>query len=100
MRFFVCKLHGPRPTFPADITEEEAALMRVHADYWRTQMNEHKRVVVFGPVGDPAGVYGILVLRLPEGESAEPLLNDDPVIKADRGFRFDCAPMIQAVLPA
>lgn len=99
MRYFVCKLYGPRPSFPVDITPEETALMQEHAKYWRAQMEEHKRVVVFGPVADPAGVYGILILQLPEGEAPEPLLHDDPVIKANRGFRFDCAPMIQAVLP-
>lgn len=100
MRYFVCKLHGPRSTFPADITPEEVALMQVHSAYWRTQMEQHKRVVVFGPVADPAGVYGILVLQLPDEEAPEPLLGADPVIEADRGFRFECAPMVQAVLPA
>lgn len=98
MHYFFCKLHGPRPTFPADITPEEMLLMKAHSDYWRGQMKQ-ERVVVFGPVADPAGVYGILVMQLPDGEAAGQLVNDDPVIKADCGFRFECHPMIQAVVP-
>ena len=39
MRHFFCKLHVPRATFPADITPDERALMKAHAEYWREQMN-------------------------------------------------------------
>jgi uncharacterized protein YciI len=98
MRYFFCKLHSPRATFPGDITPQELALMKEHSSYWRQQMQQG-RVVVFGPVGDPAGAYGILVLQLPDGEAAEPLLANDPVILAGGNFRFECHPMLQAVLP-
>lgn len=97
MRYFFCKLHGPRATFPADITPEEIALMKSHADYWRERMTQGY-VVVFGPVMDPEATYGILVMQLPDDAAPEPLINEDPVIKADRGFRFDIHPM-RAVLP-
>lgn len=97
MQHFFCKLHGPRATFPADITPEEMALMKAHADYWREQMS-HGHVIVFGPVRDPAAVYGILVMQLPEDMVPDQLVNEDPVLKADRGFRFEIHPM-QAVLP-
>ncbi|GGA49205.1 YciI family protein [Dyella nitratireducens] len=97
MRHFFCKLHGPRATFPADITPEERALMKEHADYWREQMSKGY-AVVFGPVMDPAGAYGILVMQLPDDMAPEPLVDGDPVMKAERGFRFEIHPM-HAVLP-
>jgi uncharacterized protein len=97
VRHFFCTLRPPRSTFPADITAEEAALMQAHADYWREWLNEGY-VVVTGPVADPKGTYGILVLQLPDDKSPESLVNEDPVCKADRGFRFDIYPM-RAMLP-
>lgn len=97
MHYFFCQLHGPRSSFPADITPEETALMKAHADYWREQMSKG-RVVVFGPVMDPAATYGILVMQLPDEMAPAPLLDADPVMQAGIGFRFDCHPM-RAVLP-
>lgn len=97
MHYFFCKLHGPRATFPADITPEETALMKAHADYWRAQMSEGY-VVVFGPVMDPSAAYGILVMQLPDDMTPAPLISGDPVIQAERGFRFECHSM-RAVLP-
>lgn len=97
MHYFFCKLHSPRATFPADITPEEMALMKEHSNYWREQM-QRGYVVVFGPVMDPAAAYGILVMQLPDDMAPASLIHDDPVIKAERGFRFDFHPM-RAVLP-
>lgn len=97
MHEFFCKLYGPRSTFPADITPEEGVLMKAHADYWRQQMSKGY-VVVFGPVMDPVAVYGILVMRLPDDMPPAALLDGDPVIRAARGFRFECHPM-RAVVP-
>lgn len=97
MRHFFCTLQPPRATFPADITPEESALMQAHANYWRERMKEGY-AVVFGPVADPKGAYGILVLQLPDDVSPESLVHEDPVCKANLGFRFDIHPM-RAVLP-
>jgi uncharacterized protein len=97
MRHFFCTLHPPRTTFPADITPQEAALMKAHADYWRERLNEGYAVVL-GPVSDPKGTYGILVLQLPDDLAPESLVYEDPVCKADCGFRFDIHPM-RAMLP-
>jgi len=55
--FFVCRLLPPRPTFLADMTDEERALMQAHGLYWRERMAEGK-VIVFGPVADPKGPWG------------------------------------------
>jgi uncharacterized protein len=98
MKHFFCTLQPPRTTFPADITPDEAVLMEQHAQYWRERIDEGY-VVVIGPVADPRGTYGILVLQLPDDMSPESLIHRDPVHQADCGFRFEIHPM-RAMLPA
>jgi len=97
-RYFVSRLLGPRPTFPMDITAEERALMEEHAQYWRQHMAEGK-VVVFGPVLDPKGVWGLGVLRARDEAEVESLQANDPVILSKRGFAYEMLPMATAVLP-
>ncbi|HVY30077.1 MAG TPA: YciI family protein [Polyangiaceae bacterium] len=97
-RFFVSRLIGPRPTFPMDITPEERELMGVHGQYWRQKMAEGK-IVVFGPVLDPKGVWGLGVLRVKDEAEATALQNQDPVILAQRGFSYETLPMMTAVVP-
>jgi uncharacterized protein YciI len=97
MNCFFGKLLPPRATFPADMTPDEARLMQAHAAYWRELM-KRGLVVVFGPVADPQGAYGILVLQLPDDVQPAALTEDDPVMKAGAGFRFEVHPM-RAVLP-
>src|SRR5262245_1892150 len=96
MKYYVFKLIPPRPTFMADMTPEERTLMQTHAAYWNDQLAKGT-VIVFGPVADPAGPYGLCVVRLDDAAEPAALWREDPVIKADRGFRFDVAPMPRAV---
>jgi uncharacterized protein YciI len=97
-RYFVNRLLGPRPTFPADITSEERELMGAHAQYWRGLMAEG-RVVVFGPVLDPKGVWGLGVVRARDETEVRAMNAGDPVIAAERGFRYETLPMMTAVVP-
>ncbi len=97
MKHYCCRLLTPRATFPADITPAEVALMHEHAGYWRERMREGK-VLVFGPVADPRGAWGLAVLQLADDEEPAALIDGDPVIRAGAGFRFEVHPM-QAVLP-
>ena len=97
-RYFLCRLIAPRPTFPMDMNEEERALMQVHVEYWSEHMRAG-RVVIFGPVADPKGPWGLGIVRasgLPEVQS---FTGQDPVIAADRGFSYEVLPMLQALLP-
>lgn len=96
--YFVCRLLSPRPTFPMDITEEERALMGEHAAYWSRHMAEGK-VVIFGPVLDPKGVWGLGLVRVRDEAEAIALTEADPVILAKRGFSYERLPMMTAVLP-
>jgi uncharacterized protein YciI len=97
--YFVCRLIGPRPTFPMDITDEERALMGEHAAYWSGHMAEGK-VVIFGPVLDPKGVWGLGVLRVRDEAEMLALTEADPAITSQCGFSYERLPMMTAVLPA
>jgi hypothetical protein len=81
---FVYKLVPPRPTFAFEMDETEAELMGQHAAYWRDQL-DHGRVIVFGAVMDPAGVWGLGVLETEDEAAARGLVLADPVIAAGVG---------------
>lgn len=96
-RYFVNRLIGPRPTFPMDITPEERELMAAHGEYWRGLMAKGS-VVVFGPVLDPKGVWGLGVVRARDEAEVSSMNAGDPVIAAERGFRYETLPMMTAVV--
>ena len=99
MPVHLCKLLPPRPTFPADMSDAEATLMGEHAAYW-SGLIDRGVAVVFGPVFDPAGVWGLAIVDVPDERTASTLANDDPVIRSDAGFRYEIYPMPQAVVRA
>jgi len=99
MKYFLFKLIPPRPTFPADMTPAEPQLMQEHSRYWRDLMSKGL-VVVFGPVADPKGTYGIAVIQIEDDTDVNLLGTNDPTIEADVGFRFEVYSMPQVVLPA
>jgi len=94
--YFLCKLIPPRPTFAQDMTDAEAKLMQEHVAYWKGLM-DRGLVIVFGPVADPRGTYGVAILELEE-EDAKALGMNDPTIKANAGFHYEVYPMDRAVL--
>lgn len=77
MPHFFLKLVPRRPTFSQDMTPEERAIMMQHIAYWTELMNKGK-VVVFGPVMDPAGAYGMGVVEADTEEELISFLNGDP----------------------
>jgi hypothetical protein len=97
LRHFVCKLITPRPTFMSDMSPEEGAALGSHVAYWTGLVND-KRVTLFGPVGDPAGVWGLGILLATDEKEALRIANDDPVISSGFGFRCEVFPMLRAVV--
>jgi len=96
MEHYLLKLNPPRPTFQADMTEEERALMGRHVTYWSEQL-DRGRILVFGPVFDPEGGYGVAIARSDsEGEIRE-MIAGDPVITEGTGFSYDAHPMPGAI---
>jgi uncharacterized protein len=59
---FLFRLIPPRADFAQTMTPEEQQAMAEHMAYWQ-QLLADGRVVVYGPVADPEGVWGLGVLR-------------------------------------
>lgn len=97
-KYFLCRLLAPRPTFVMDMTDEERAVMQQHALYWRAALAAGN-VVVFGPVGDPQGPWGMGVVRAADEAALREWADQDPAILSGRGFRTEILPMLQVVLP-
>jgi len=92
MRYYFLRLTLPRPTFNTDCSPEELRLLQDHAFYWSGLVSKGI-AVVFGPVVEPAEVYGICVLRLNGEMNPRVIADGDPAIKADAGFDFEIFPM-------
>jgi uncharacterized protein YciI len=84
MSYFFLKLVPPRPTFFQDITEAERAVMQEHGLYWK-DLTDQGTVVVYGPVFDPHGAYGIGVVEVETEADVQRLIAADPVRKANLG---------------
>jgi hypothetical protein len=102
MAYFLCKLIPPRKTFPGDMSDSECLLMQQHAKYWTERMGEGV-ALLFGPVSDPEGPYGLAVLSLdrdadPQGAAAK-LCQQDPVNLGGVGFTFQIFPMPAVIHP-
>ena len=76
---FVFRLNAPRPTFALDMTEEEREIMALHAAYWQP-MVESGRMVIFGPVLDGSGSWGLGVIEGDDEEEIRAFASGDPVI--------------------
>jgi uncharacterized protein YciI len=70
----------PRPTFATDMTAAEATVMKAHVAYWQAHLDAG-RVVVFGPVADPSGTWGLAVLEVDTEDDAVALADADPTIR-------------------
>lgn len=93
---FLYKLVPPRPTFAADMTDVEAAVMAEHATYW-TALVDEGRVVAFGPVLDPAGVWGLAVVDADGEDSVRKMGVEDPAVLSGLAS-FEVHPMPGAVV--
>jgi|SRR5690349_21816614 len=92
MPHFFCKLIAPRPTFAFDMNDNEKALMGQHAAYWAQMLNEGA-VVVFGPVMDPKGPFGMGVMDAADEAEVKRRTDADPVMQANIGFKVEVSPM-------
>jgi uncharacterized protein YciI len=80
-QLFVYKLIPPRPTFAADMSAEERAVMGAHAAYWRGLLDA-RTAVVFGPVLDPAGVWGLAVVEARSADDVRAIGAADPAVSS------------------
>jgi uncharacterized protein YciI len=80
---FFLKLIPQRTTFAQDMTAEERAIMLEHVAYWTGLMHQGI-AVVFGPVMDPAGVYGVGIVQTENEEHLRSLMENDPAKTINR----------------
>ena len=88
-KHFFVKLVPPRPTFVADMTDPEKAVMQQHVVYWG-QLLEKGIAIAYGPVLDPKGAYGVGVLCVSSDEELQEVMANDP---ANGLNKYEFAPM-------
>jgi hypothetical protein len=98
-RYYAFKLFSPRPSFPADITGEEAEIMAEHVAYW-TELLNAGIAVAFGAVADPTEAWGLAVVEAGPDTDINGLREHDPVIRRGLGARLEIYPMPNAVVRA
>ena len=93
-KYFVLKLIPPRPTFMTDMTDAEKVIMQQHVVYWK-DFSYRGIAIVYGPVADPKGPYGIAVVEVDTEEELNTILANDPAGKIGK---YDVAPMVRALV--
>lgn len=73
------RLKAPRPTFALDMTDDERAVMSSHAAYWQPLIDSG-RMVIFGPVLDSSGSWGLGVVEADDEEELLAFAAGDPVV--------------------
>jgi uncharacterized protein YciI len=92
MPTFILRLHGPRPTFAMDMNDEEREVMGRHAAHWQRYI-ESGQMVVFGPVQDDTGSWGLGVIEIDDEDDLRAHAGDDPVVTSGIG-RFEIGTML------
>jgi uncharacterized protein YciI len=81
MTLFLFRLDPPRADFAQTMTAEEQQAMAAHMDYWQ-QLLAAGKVLVYGPVADPEGVWGMGVLRAADRAEVLAIGEADPSVTA------------------
>ena len=79
MATFVFRLKAPRPNFALDMTDDEREIMGRHAAHWQPFI-ESGQMVVFGPVLDGTGSWGLGVLEAEDEDEMRAFAAADPVV--------------------
>lgn len=84
MTWFLFRLIPTRPDFAYTMTDAEQATMERHAAYW----GEHLAAgtaLIFSPVADPAGPWGLCIAQAPDRDAATELSAHDPAVLGEVG---------------
>ena len=74
---FLYLIRPPRPTFVADASEAERAIMARHGAYLRKFLDEGK-LLLAGPTLD--GVFGVGIFKITDAAEAETIMRNDPAV--------------------
>lgn len=64
-----------------DMTEKDKGIMKQHAVYWNVFLDKGT-VIVFGPVLDPKGVYGLGIVEADNEAQARAFVAGDSAVKS------------------
>ena len=78
-KHFLYKLYPPRPSFHVNQNEKEKKVMEQHVEYWK-ELTSEKNAIVYGPVFDPKGIYGMAVIEVNNEEDADEIAKNDPAV--------------------
>jgi uncharacterized protein YciI len=95
MPHYFLKIIPCRPTFAFDMTDDERAIMQRHVVYLGGLMDKGK-MVVYGPVMDPKGPYGMGVVEVENEYELSEIIKNDPAASINV---YEYYPM-RAVTPA
>jgi uncharacterized protein YciI len=76
-KYYFLKLIPKRADFAQTMSAEEREIMLQHVEYWKDFLNKGI-VVVYGPVMDPEGVYGIGIVGVDDEKQLFSLMENDP----------------------
>ncbi len=93
MPTYVLRLIAPRPDFAMSMTDEERAIMGRHAAHWQPYLDAG-RMVVFGPILDDTGSYGLAVVEIDDEDALRAHADADPVVTTGTA-RFEIGRMLQ-----
>ena len=94
-KYFVLYLLPSRPDFAQTMTEAERSIMMRHVEYWTEIMNKGK-VLVFGPVLDPKGIYGIGIIAVDNEQEVKDFIAKDPATRINQYEYFEMKAMVPA----
>ncbi|MGD9739483.1 MAG: YciI family protein [Bauldia sp.] len=97
MAVFFFRLTPPRPTFPGDMTDAEAAAMQAHFGYW-ADLCARGSAVAYGPVPEGAGAWGPAVIEATDQAEAAAIVAGDPAVRSGLGFTTDLVAMPDALI--
>jgi uncharacterized protein YciI len=78
---FLLRLIPPRADFAQTMTDDERRVMGEHLKYFE-QLTADGKVLVYGPVADPEGVWGMGVMRVADRAEVLDIGEHDPSVLA------------------
>lgn len=94
--YVLCRLIPPRPDFATTLSPTEQAAMGAHLAYCKSLL-EAGKALIFGPVADPAGVWGCGLLTVADDAEARALVAADPAVTAGIGARYELLPFLRVL---
>jgi uncharacterized protein YciI len=63
------------------MNDDEKSVMQQHMQYW-ANLTDQRNAIVYGPVFDPAGVFGMAVIEVDTDDEARNISEQDPAVSS------------------